>query len=321
MSSYNNNHINQLSRQLRRANIELPATRRAVGSSQSFTTAADEWLFGVLGKLMWKEKIDMRTIRSEVNSLWRNYRNKQIRVMKYTNGVPITDYKFTHQVFTIQFKYLKLEHLNSEVVDEAIGYMGRKISTTPSNCRPRYGNTVKARIKMSLKEPLHREAWWNTTTNGKCFAIDHDDRKCMYTFHLLYLDTLNDEEYQDYLNNEADVYEGNERESMDKDEMALIMESIGNEHESRQRKRMRNSELNNEPLMNPHNIHVQPPNTTNPANTTNRGNCNNSMMEATEPRANTAETTVHSQSHTMQKKNNIFLVSSGRNEDKVAAME
>ncbi|XP_026379490.1 uncharacterized protein LOC113274265 [Papaver somniferum] len=134
----------------------------------------------------------------------------------------------------------------------------------------------------------------------KCFAIDHDDRKCMYTFHLLYLDTLNDEEYQDYLNNEADVYEGNERESMDKDEMALIMESIGNEHESRQRKRMRNSELNNEPLMNPHNIHVQPPNTTNPANTTNRGNCNNSMMEATEPRANTAETTVHSQSHTMQ---------------------
>ncbi|RZC73733.1 hypothetical protein C5167_049213 [Papaver somniferum] len=81
MSSTNNNHINQLSRQLRRDNIGLPVNRRTVGSSQVVNHAAEECIFGVLGKLMRKEKIHMKTIRKEINSLWRNYRNKQIQVM------------------------------------------------------------------------------------------------------------------------------------------------------------------------------------------------------------------------------------------------
>lgn len=135
MFSSSENPINQLSRQLRRENIEFPVRSRTVGSSQVVQDAAEEWTFGILRKLMWKHKIDMRTIRQEINSLWRSYRDKQIIVMgqnlmlvklnseeerdevllngpwivgealfavqKYTNGVPISEYKFTHQIFTL----------------------------------------------------------------------------------------------------------------------------------------------------------------------------------------------------------------------------
>lgn len=64
----------------------------------------------------------------------------------------------------MQFKYLKLEHLNKVIIDESISFMGKKIFTKPENCRPRYGNTVKARIEMDLKKPLHRGGWWKTVT-------------------------------------------------------------------------------------------------------------------------------------------------------------
>lgn len=135
---------------------------------------------------------------------------------------------------------------------------------------------------------------------SKCFVIDHNDIKCMHTSHLLYLDTLTEEEYEEYLKNEADVYEGNDGETTYKDEMAIILEPSRNEDDSRQRKRMRNSELNNAPLINPHNIHVQPPSTSDNTNTTILENHNNSMLEANGSGANTAETTDHSQEQTMQ---------------------
>ncbi|XP_026434679.1 uncharacterized protein LOC113332348 [Papaver somniferum] len=302
--------INELSRQLRNATIQIPTERRSVVSPQTINASVEEWSFAIIGKLMYKDKIDMRTIREEINSLWRGYRNKQIIVMghnlmlvrlnndeerdevirngpwlvgealfsiqKFVAGTQAKDYVFTYQEFNVQFKYLKLEHMNVTVIDEAIGFMGKKISTNPENYRPRYGNTVKARIEMNLKKPLYRGGWWKTLGEkdvwiryhwdlqpkkicDKCFVIDHQEHNCMKYQYLLHLDSLTEEEYEAYMQEESDVYEPNEDErsiSTNMNKEGLMDDLM---EESRQAKRMRNSTLNQEPSMNPHDIHVTPP--------------------------------------------------------------
>lgn len=81
-SNHRANKINELSRQLRNATIQVPTEKRiTVGSPQTINATTEEWSFAIMGKLMFKDKIDMRTIREEINSLWRGYRNKKIRVM------------------------------------------------------------------------------------------------------------------------------------------------------------------------------------------------------------------------------------------------
>ncbi|XP_026441532.1 uncharacterized protein LOC113340622 [Papaver somniferum] len=67
--------------------------------------------------------------------------------------------------------------------------MGRKIATIPENCRPRYGNTVKARIEIDLMKPLHRGGWWKIANEGEEWI------------------SLTSAEYEETLNNEADVAE------------------------------------------------------------------------------------------------------------------
>ncbi|XP_026458893.1 uncharacterized protein LOC113359485 [Papaver somniferum] len=330
MSSSNENRINFLSRQLRSSAIKLPpAARRVVGSYQNINAAAEEWTFGILGKLVAKEKIKMKTIRAAVNSLWRQYRGKEICVLghnlmlvrlnneeeqneviqngpwivggalfvvqKYFSHIPLHDYEFTHQIFTIQFKHLKLEHMNVAIIDKALEFMGKKILTSPPNCIPKYGNTVTTRIEIDLKKPLHRGGWWKTIDGGeawvryhwslqlsnicdKCWVIDHVDIKCMQTNYLLHLDILSTEECEAYMNEEADVYEENEDErSMDN---SFAQEMAAEAENSRQNKRMRNSTMNHPPSMNPHNLHVTPPSSRGNHISTTLENHNAEMMEA-----------------------------------------
>ncbi|XP_026378698.1 uncharacterized protein LOC113273150 [Papaver somniferum] len=230
----------------------------------------------------------MRVIRVELNSLRGKYPNKEIRVMghnlllirlnndaerdeviadgpwlidgvlfhiqKYYNHIPLSDYTFDKQIFTLQFKYLKLEHMTVVVIDEAISFIGKKISTKPRNCIPRVGTTVKARIEMDLNKSLYRGGWWKTVNVEdvwiryhwelqpknicpKCFIIDHDDEKS-----LLKEDSEANKEKKGSTSTNY-----MEEEQVDE----------GNIEDSRNVKRMRNSTLNVEPSMNPHNIHVQ----------------------------------------------------------------
>ncbi|XP_026413718.1 uncharacterized protein LOC113309507 [Papaver somniferum] len=265
MSSSQGYRINQLSRQLRNANIDLNANqRRTVGSTQLINQAADQWTYRILGKLKEKTKMKMRIIREEINSLCGKYQNKEIRIMghnlllirlnneaetdeviadgpwlidgvlfhvqKFHNNIPLKDYVFDKQIFNIQFKYLRLEHMNVAVIDEAINYRGRKISTKPKNCRPKAGTTVKARIEVNLNKPLHRGGWWTTLTNEdvwiryhwemqpknicqKYFVIVHDEENCEYTSHLLYLDSLSTAEYEALLKEDSETNKDKEKSS------------------------------------------------------------------------------------------------------------
>ncbi|XP_026410320.1 uncharacterized protein LOC113305515 [Papaver somniferum] len=328
-------HINQLSRQLRHANIDMSSVqRRTVGSSQNINASAEQWSFGILGKFIDKKKMKMRVIREEINSLWAKYRNNEIRVMglnlilvklnndaereeviadgpclidgvlfhvqKYYEHIPLSEYFFQKQIFTLHFKYLKMEHMNVVVIDEAIGFIGRKISTKPRNCRPRAGNTIKARIKIDLQKSLHRGGWWKTRIDEdvwiryhweiqpknicpKCFVIDHMDDKCEDTATLLYLDSLIAAEYESLLKEGDEVDkgdEGNTATNMIEEELEEELIEDENPVNSINVKRMRNSSLNQEPSMNPHNIHVQPSSTILGEDNTNMDHLNNSMMEA-----------------------------------------
>ncbi|XP_026417308.1 uncharacterized protein LOC113312787 [Papaver somniferum] len=336
MSSGQGDRINLLSRQLRNTNIDLFANqRRIVGSTQLINVVAEQWTYGIRGKLKEKSKMKMRVIRTKINSLWGKYLNKEIKIMghnlllirlnseaerdeviadgpwlidgvlfhiqKYYNHIPLQDYTFDKQIFTLQFKYLKLEHMNIDVIDEAISFIGRKISTKPRNCRPRAGNTVKARIEVELNKSLHRGGWWKTVTVEdawiryhwelqpknicpKCFVIDHDDEKYKYTSHLLYLDSLTVAEYEALLKEDSEATKENEGSSSACNMEEEIFED-GNIEDSKNVKRMINSSLNAEPSMNPHNIRIQSPAVMQGYDPTNVDLQHNSMMESDESTA------------------------------------
>ncbi|XP_026459195.1 uncharacterized protein LOC113359837 [Papaver somniferum] len=234
------------------------------------------------GKDERENKMKMRVIKSEINSLWGKYLNKEIRIMGHNlllvrlNNEAERDEVIVDGPWLIDgFKYLKLEHMNIAVKNEAIGFIGRKISTKPRNCRPRAGNTVKTRFEVDLNKSLHRGGWWKTANAEdvwiryhwelrpknicpKCFVIDHDNENCEYTSHLLYLDSLTTAEYETLLKEDSEANKEKEGSATACNMEEELIEE-GNIEDSRNVKRMRNSNLNAEPSMNPHNIRIQPP--------------------------------------------------------------
>ncbi|RZC57628.1 hypothetical protein C5167_004931 [Papaver somniferum] len=95
-----------------------------------------------------------------------NVRKSHLNLLKYDDSIPLKDWQFTHQEWTVQFKNLLLEHHSVQVIYEALVELGSKISTNPPNYRPTFGRLISARVKIDLRKPLFRGGWWNTRAGG-----------------------------------------------------------------------------------------------------------------------------------------------------------
>ncbi|RZC70993.1 hypothetical protein C5167_034175 [Papaver somniferum] len=234
MASSSNTQVSIITKKMEAAKLKEKKTmpvRKAVGSSRAINVGAESWTKSLIGKIMSEDTTKTEFVKDEINLLWKKYRKREVRCVgrnlfifnlasekdmeeilknspwnvkkcllslkKYTPNIAYEDYTFTHQEWTVKFKNLLLEHQSPAMIDEALATLGRKISTDPENCRPRYGSMITARVEMELTKPLQR--------------VDHNKDICETVSEELKAQQMTQEEfeehYKDFMTNDEDENE------------------------------------------------------------------------------------------------------------------
>ncbi|RZC77969.1 hypothetical protein C5167_002161 [Papaver somniferum] len=204
--------------------------RKTINTVEEVSASATKWSQrSLIGKIIEKDPLDLKKNKKDINISWRMYKKWEMETMgtnlfvfkfekegaaeeimkqvpwtvmeylmilqEYDSAKEVSEYDFTHQVFCVQFRNLKLEHLNDDMVDKMCSEIGKKMEDDPENERPKVGKLLKANVEVDITKPLRRGTWMLTAALQeiwviyhyekqprkicpKCFVLQHDAEHC-----------------------------------------------------------------------------------------------------------------------------------------------
>ncbi|XP_026416721.1 uncharacterized protein LOC113312183 [Papaver somniferum] len=203
--------------------------RRTINTVEEVIAAATKWSNSLIGKIIEKNTLDFKKIKKDISIQWRMYNKCEIKTMgtnlfvfkfekegaaeeimkqapwedmeylmilhDYDSAKDVSEYDFTHQIFCVQFRNLKLEHLDDDLIDKMCKEIGKKMEEDPEDARPKLSKLLKANVEVDITKPLRRGTWVLTANLEekwvvyhyekqprkicpKCFVLQHDAERC-----------------------------------------------------------------------------------------------------------------------------------------------